>query len=97
ALFMFGPVIERVLGQKRFIYFYLITGLGALALQFLVQGYEIYNLIGTPFASQYLSFDMLSGMVYSNHPDLTQEGLRSLASIYNTPMVGASGAIFGVL
>src|SRR5690606_35133239 len=43
ALFMFGPVIERVLGPKRFIYFYLITGLGALALQFLVQGYEIYN------------------------------------------------------
>lgn len=97
ALFMFGPVIEQILGSKRFVYFYLITGLGALALQFLVQGYEIYNLVGTPFASEFLNFDMASGMVYSNHPNLNQEGLRSIASIYNTPMVGASGAIFGVL
>lgn len=97
ALYMFGPVIERVLGPKRFIYFYLITGLGALALQFLVQGYEVYNIVGTPFASQYLNFDTVSGMVYSSHPSLSQEGLRSLASIYNTPMVGASGAIFGIL
>lgn len=97
ALFMFGPVIEKVMGSKRFVYFYLITGLGALALQFLVQGLEIYNLVGTPFASEYLRFDMTTGMVYSNHPNLSQEGLRSLASIYNTPMVGASGAIFGVL
>lgn len=97
ALFMFGPVIEGIMGSKRFVYFYLITGLGALALQFLVQGIEVYNLVGTPYASEYLRFDMTTGMVYSNHPSLSQEGLRSLASIYNTPMVGASGAIFGVL
>src|SRR5690606_35538020 len=42
-------------------------------------------------------FDMTKGMIYSNYPGLTQEGLRKVAGIYNTPMVGASGAIFGVL
>ena len=97
ALFMFGPVIEKIMGSKRFVYFYLITGLGALALQFLVQGFEVYNLVGTPFATDFLRFDLSSGMVYSDHPSLSQEGLRSLAGIYNTPMVGASGAIFGIL
>lgn len=97
ALFMFGPIIERVLGSRRFIYFYLITGLGALALQFIVQGIEVHSLIGSPFASEYLRFDMINGMVYSNHPNLNQEGLRSIMGIYQTPMVGASGAIFGLL
>jgi len=97
ALFMFGPIIEQILGSKRFINFYLITGLGALVLQFLVQGFEVYQLIGTPFAQDYLNFDMLKGLVYSNYPGLTQEGLRKIAGIYSTPMVGASGAIFGIL
>lgn len=97
ALFMFGPVVEGILGSKRFIYFYLITGLGALALQFIVQGIEVYNILGTPFGSEYLRFDLDTGMVYSNYPGMTQEGLRSLAGIYNSTMVGASGAIFGVL
>src|SRR3546814_3138624 len=35
ALFMFGPIIEMILGSMRFINCYLITGLGALALHFL--------------------------------------------------------------
>lgn len=97
ALFMFGPVIERILGPKKFINFYLITGLGALALQFFVQGIEVYQLVGTPFARDFFEFDRSTGMISSNYPGLTQDGLRSLAVTYNTPMVGASGAIFGVL
>src|SRR5690554_5665867 len=43
ALFMFGPVLEQVFGSKRFLNFYLITGLGALALQFAVQAIEVYS------------------------------------------------------
>src|SRR5690606_29988006 len=63
ALFMFGPIIEHMLGSKRFLNFYLITGLGALALQFIVQGIEVYNIVGTPFAKNYLDFDLINGMV----------------------------------
>jgi|SRR5690554_317830 len=97
ALFMFGPVIEQILGPKRFINFYLITGLGALALQFLVQGYEVYQILGTPFAQNHIDFDRTSGMISSNFPGLTSEDLRTVGSIYFTTMVGASGAIFGLL
>lgn len=93
ALFMFGPVIEHMLGPKRFLNFYLITGLGALALQFLVQGIEVYNIIGTPFAKDYLNF----GMVSSQYPGLSQADFNTIASIYSSKMVGASGAIFGIL
>lgn len=97
ALFMFGPVLEQIFGSKRFLQFYLITGLGALALQIAVQAVEVYSVAGTFFASDWLHFDMLKGMVYGNHPSLSNEGFNKLVSIYNTPMVGASGAIYGLL
>ena len=97
ALFMFGPIIEQILGAKRFINFYLITGLGALALQFFVQGIEVYQIVGTPFAEGYFNYDPVSGMISSNYPGMTSEELQTVAGIYHIPMVGASGAIFGLL
>jgi len=97
ALFMFGPVLEQVIGSKRFLNYYLITGLGALVLQFGVQALEVYQITGTAAARDWLRFDMLAGVVQGNHPDLNQESFNKLVSVYNTPMVGASGAIFGLL
>lgn len=47
ALFMFGNVLERVWGPKRFLAFYFITGLGAVALHLLVQAIIVYNFTGT--------------------------------------------------
>ena len=63
TLVMFGMVVERVLGTKKFLWFYFITGLGAVALHSGVQWMELAFLKGS----------------------------------YSTPMVGASGAIYGVL
>ncbi len=97
ALFMFGPVLEQLMGSRRFINFYLITGLGALVLQFGVQALEVYSIAGTVSAGHWLRFDMLEGMVYGSHPGMTNEEFNKLVSVYNTPMVGASGAIYGLL
>lgn len=97
ALFMFGPVLEQLMGSKRFINFYLITGLGALVLQFGVQAVEVYSITGTVSARNWLQFDMLANRVYPMHPALTEETYIKLASIYRTTMVGASGAIYGLL
>jgi len=41
GLYMFGSRLEQMWGAKRFINFYLITGLGASLLHTLVQDYEI--------------------------------------------------------
>lgn len=97
ALFMFGPVLERIMGSKRFIYFYLITGLGALVLQFGVQAIELYNMVGTIKGSDVVRLDFVDNMIYSNLPNLSKADLQTIGSIYMTPMVGASGAIFGLL
>src|SRR5690606_14787450 len=94
SLVMFGPIIEQILGSKRFLNFYLICGIGALVLQYGVQAAEVYNIAGTIRASEYINFDMLNNRVSSNLP-ISQQDFNTLASIYATPLVGASGAIYG--
>lgn len=85
ALFSFGSLLENTMGSKRFLNFYLITGLGALALQFAVQSIEVYSLVGS------VNIDPI------NYQSDNPEHLRTLGQIYYGPMVGASGAIFGLL
>ncbi|WP_313511846.1 rhomboid family intramembrane serine protease [Sphingobacterium sp.] len=96
ALVMFGGVIERILGFKKFLNYYLICGLGALVLQYGIQAIEVYNIAGSVRASQFLNFNFTTGMVSTNLP-ISQDQLGTLLSIYGTPLVGASGAIYGLL
>jgi len=85
ALYSFGSILEAHWGGKRFINFYLITGLGALALQWAVQAFEVYQITGSPIND-------LSTLVVNNPAHIA-----TLKGIYLNPMLGASGAIFGVL
>lgn len=84
ALYSFGSILEAHWGGKRFINFYLITGLGALALQWGVQAFEVYQITGSVFNSTYPS-------------SISLVDKSTLEGIYFGPMVGASGAIFGLL
>lgn len=84
ALFMFGSPLERVWGPKRMLLFYLLTGLGAAALHMGVMAYDVYSIAGS-----------VSGNVQeTSNGYLMNPGLQSL---YFTPTVGASGAVFGLL
>ena len=42
ALYMFGTALETTWGPKRFLFFYLFTGLGAMVFHFLIWYLEIY-------------------------------------------------------
>ena len=44
ALWMFGNALENVWGPKKFLTFYLVTGLGAAALHSAITAYEVFNL-----------------------------------------------------
>lgn len=72
TLLMFGIVLERALGTKRFLIFYFVTGLGAAALHTGVEWIQdqVFIANGAHIAHQILM---------------------------NTPTLGASGAIYGVL
>lgn len=43
AVFMFGRILESVWGTKRFVFYYLVTGLGAAVLHSLVSWYGYYH------------------------------------------------------
>jgi rhomboid-like protein len=88
ALLTFGSQLEALWGSKRFLIFYAITGLGAVLLHQAVQAYEVYQFAG--------SFTPGSG--YGLQPGYAFSGpLAPLNDQYLAPVVGASGAIFGLL
>jgi membrane associated rhomboid family serine protease len=84
ALFSFGPILEYAIGPKRFFNLYFICGIGAIVLQMVVQAFEVHALIG----SITLPYDLQG---------IEPTTFAKLKDIYATPVVGASGAIFGVL
>lgn len=97
ALIMFGPQIERVLGPKRFLIYYAITAFGAAFLHQFVNWIQIQQLISDLdlLSIEEISkngYDLLSGG--KNWSDPT---LGKLNHLYNTPVLGASGAVFGLL
>lgn len=84
ALFSFGPILEYAIGPKRFFNLYFICGIGAGLFQMLVQSIEVHSVIG--------SFTWNGDL-----QGLDQLGYDKLMAIYQAPVVGASGAIFGLL
>lgn len=97
ALFTFGTSLEYVFGSKRFLNFYLLTGLGALVLQMAVQGFEVYSIIGSITNHGAFVLDAVEGRISYNPDLMTGEQASKILGIYLGQMVGASGAIFGLL
>ena len=97
ALWMFGNVLENVWGSKRFLNYYLVTGIGAGLVQWLVGFIRIQGILPqlTPEEIQIVYTQgadvMKQGMNYSH------DAMRILNNVVNTPTVGASGAVFGIL
>ncbi len=52
ALYMFGRVLESVWGSKRFLFYYLVTGLGAIAIHTFVNYLEVSSIKNTIDAFQ---------------------------------------------
>jgi len=82
SLWMFGSMLENVWGSKRFLIFYMISGLGAAFLHLGVLYFEMEPIMA--------EFRSLSSAQQSEY-------LESRQFIVNTPTVGASGAVFGCL
>ena len=81
ALWMFGSVIERVWGPKKFLFYYIMCGIGAGFMQEIVQ-YVNYAMSDLS-AYQYVSYN---GIRMTTDAYLNKWGT-----------IGASGAVYGIL
>lgn len=97
ALFMFGRVLESVWGPKRFLFYYLVTGIGAALLHTGVNYLEYKSVISklTPDQIEYVR--EVGTNIWTEGKNFTDPLLSKLNVLLNTPTVGASGAVFGIL
>lgn len=121
ALWMFGIQIERMLGPRRFLFFYISCGLGAVFIQIVYSYFSFYPNLDTlifnniPYDQIVYILEETSRSYYKN-PDGDiifkynsefsninglwggdNPNLDIVWETLNSPMVGASGAIMGVL
>lgn len=101
AVVMFGTHLERVWGPKRFLIYYLATAMGAAALHLLVGYLRIKN-IESGLTSAEVHEIITNGFKYLNNgQNYTDARMaannESLYLLYNVPVIGASGAVFGIL
>ena len=97
ALWMFGNQLENIWGGKRFLVYYMITGLGAAVLHLAVIQFQISGL------EAQMALEQINRVTSSGY-DALQNGqnfidplMGKLNLLYYTPTVGASGAVFGLL
>ncbi|MBA4321963.1 MAG: rhomboid family intramembrane serine protease, partial [Odoribacter sp.] len=90
-------VLEQVWGPKRFLIYYFVCGLGAVVIHESVIAFQYFNLLKT-ISPENLQLVINEGTVFFNQGKVfTDPSMQSLQVLLNTPTVGASGAIFGVL
>jgi membrane associated rhomboid family serine protease len=97
ALYMFGRVLESVWGPKRFLTFYLVTGIGAAVLHSFVNYLEYVSVVSKISPEQVAYVKETGYEIWSQGKNFSEPLLGKLNMILNTPTVGASGAVFGIL
>jgi len=102
ALWAFGTPLERIWGRNKFLFFYFSAGLGSAALHsgvnFFLFNEGISALEGAGIARTQI-MDILANGQYSPgwYNIASKATIDNMLSAYNTPAVGASGAIYGIL
>lgn len=102
-LVMFGGHLERIWGGKRYFIFYIACGLGAIVLYNSIGMYQIYELKNALVADGYDIRILNSQLIAENfdsiqiHSMASQELLQKYINLSFSTLVGASGAVFGLL
>jgi membrane associated rhomboid family serine protease len=89
GVFIFGQVLEQVWGPKRYLIFYILTGLGAALTQYVIMHFEITDvlaIVNAEINSPYLSAVDKADYINQKFDYLNRHVI-----------VGASGSLFGLL
>ncbi len=99
ALWMFGSALESVLGKVRFLIFYFACGIGAAVIYNAVNTFQFNEIYSLLTDSGLNSSDIMQMIKQYSYPPsvLNEEQATKMFNIFYAPMVGASGAIYGIL
>ncbi len=93
ALYAFGVPLYYIWGQKRFLIFYFAAGLGAVLLYTGIQYYsfmqDLHTLTASGISEQEVFNVLNEGKIF--------KGYNEMGANYYSIMLGASGAIYGLL
>ena len=102
GLWMFGTPLEQMWGKQKFIFYYLSAGLGAVLIQTLVYHYDVMSvtqilldngLTNLDVNSFYETGRLNTSVIQSVGEERLYSGIQSFKAV----MVGASGALYGIL
>ena len=101
ALWAFGTPLEQMWGRNKFVFFYFSAGLGAGAIYTLVNYYQFNGfyeeLLSSGLSASNIQNILETGRYNENIITLTNREMSEFYSLYHTPAVGASGAVYGIL
>ena len=101
ALWAFGTPLEQMWGRNKFLFFYFSAGIGAGLIYTLVNYYQfngIYEQITALGISPSEIQNILNTGQYNDTLiTLSNKTMSEFYSLYHTPAVGASGAVYGIL
>jgi len=97
AVYMFGRVLEEVWGKQRFLFYYLATGVGAAIIQILVAFIQIHSIESHIDTEVVAMIHREGAALLKDQMNYTDALAGQLNLLINTPTIGASGAVFGIL
>ncbi|MCH1444395.1 MAG: rhomboid family intramembrane serine protease [Flavobacteriaceae bacterium] len=102
GLWMFGTPLEQMWGKQKFVFFYLSAGFGAVLIQTIVYHYDVMSvtqilidngLTNSEVDAFYKTGRLNTSIIQSVGEDRLYSGIQSFKAV----MVGASGALYGIL
>ncbi len=97
GLYMLAPPLEYKWGSQRFLSFYMITGVGAALFYSAAHVWEYAQLNTMLTSEQYEEVVLQGSDLWASGRNYSNWAMGQLNTLFNVPMVGASGAIYGVL
>ena len=102
GLWMFGSPLEQLWGRQKFLFYYLSAGFGAATLQTLVYAFQFHTVTDVLNTAGFSTLEIIDSIALGRlNTDwlnfVSEEQIRAIYSAYNASMVGASGALYGIL
>ena len=96
GLWMFGTPLEQMWGKSRFLIFFFLSGIGAAVIYTTINYFQ-FNTLFDELVNIGLSPAELQNALSKSMYFPAVEKSKELLLTFQTPMVGASGAIYGIL